>query len=358
MSVEHPLEPLIRKTIREKGPVSFAEFMALALYHPQYGYYSSVEPQQDYYTSVDVHSLFGEIIARFIAKEWRERFKPGQPFHVVELGCGWGKLARQTLTWLSREAPDCWDVLAYTGVETSAKRRKACADETAGMEQKARFVPEFDFPDTSLNGVVFSNEFFDALPFHRVIHENGQLKELLVGENLSEIAAEPSKEVTDYFEWLGEKPAEGCKGEAHVLCRDWMKKIGRALNGGTVLTVDYGHEAPELFSDARPEGTALCHYRHQTHREFYARAGEQDLTAHVNFTTLSKEGLAWGLQPEKLSTQSQFCLEHGLVEMVKGMKSITDARAQLKASSAIKSLIHPEGMGGTFKILVQRKPAP
>ena len=351
-----PADELVRREIAARGPIPFSEFMALALYHPEQGYYSRVEPGQDYYTSADVHPMFAEILGRFLLWEWDRNFRDEDEFAVVEPGCGRGRLARALLDWAAESVPSFYRKLRYVGIETSVLRRSASAEANAAHRERAEFRPDFDFADGSLRGAVLSNEFFDALPFRRVRNDGGRLREIFVDADLKEIELDPAPETRDYFRWLGQKPAEGCKGEAHLACREWMRRIGRSLApGSAVVTVDYGYLAGELYADLRPEGTALCHFRHGTNREFYRRVGEQDITAHVNFTALIEEGKAWKLKPQPLQTQSSFLLDHGLGSLVESVNKAADPRERLKASAAARSLIHPEGMGGTFKVLVQRK---
>jgi SAM-dependent MidA family methyltransferase len=349
-------EAFIRKEIETRGPLPFSRFMELALYHPEHGYYSKVSPLQDYYTSADVHPLFAKILAGFILKEWRERF-PGEPeVTIIELGCGWGKLAKGILDAIAEQDPGRYAKTRYIGVETSALRRKNCESENAGHGDRAVFRPSFDFPDGSVRGFVLSNEFFDALPVGRVRNEaGGELREIFVGKDFKEVLQKPSPSTAEYLDWLGRTPQPGCEGETHASSREWMRKISRSLHTGTILTIDYGHEAEELYAPIRPQGTLLCHFRHQSRRDFYGSVGEQDLTAHVNFTALTKEGRAWGMEPSPLQTQSAFLLEHGTEQMLSAVNAAKDPKERLRASSAAKSLIHPEGMGGTFKVLVQRK---
>jgi SAM-dependent MidA family methyltransferase len=175
-----------------------------------------------------------------------------------------------------------------------------------------------------------------------------------VGYGFKETTEPAAKELGDYFERMGEYPKDGAQAEAQISAVEWMKKIARSIKRGAVLSIDYGLEAREILSIIRPQGTALCHYHHSTHRDFYERIGEQDITAHVNFSPLIQEGEKWGLT-YSFMTQSRFILENGFEKAVEKIEKITYPKARLKLSSAIKSLIHPQSMGGTFKVLLQKK---
>ncbi len=326
--------------------------MELALYHPELGYYSKSARQDDYYTSVDVHPLFGEIFARQIQKQFEDFLKSEPVYRIIELGAGEGKLCRNILNSLKGFAPAVYERCLYVCVERSPARQAAC--EAIIKEHPGRVQVDSDLSVENFSGIILSNEFFDALPFHRVTLKNGILSEILVGPDFKETVASASKFIFEYFEWLGTLPLEGAVGEAQISAREWMGKIGRGLRRGIVLSVDYGHEARDMFSEIRPEGTALCHFSHATNREFYDRIGDQDLTSHVNFSVLMKEGRKWGLEPQLMS-QSKFVLDNGFEQAVVRLEKIADPKERLKLSSAIKSLVHPEGMGGVFKVLLQKK---
>ncbi|MBI3012729.1 MAG: SAM-dependent methyltransferase [Elusimicrobia bacterium] len=307
----------------------------------------------DYYTNVDVHPIFAEILAKTFYQEWNERLRGEECFDLVELGCGNGKLAEQILIWLAENAQDCFQKLRYTGIERSEKRIQSCKRMETAFGNKVQLTPEFSFPTNSVTGIIFSNEFFDALPFERVLKKGNQLLEVFLDHSLRETLAPATENVKAYFQWLGSEPKEGCYGEAHLSSKEWMEKISAALGKGMVFTIDYGFESEELYSEFRTEGTALCHYRHQTNREFYKRLGLQDLTTHINFTTLIKSA-SKGIQNCPLITQSNLILDKFLNDLTEKVGNEKDPRKRLKLSAAIQSLIHPEGMGNTFKVLIQR----
>ncbi len=325
--------------------------MSLALYHEKWGYYSKNPGTEDYYTNVDVHPIFSEILARFFAETLKKNFA-GESVSIVELGPGPGKLAGNILSWIEQNETELFQRLKYVAVEKSAARKSAILEKAKKFQ--GRLTAQNNLP-ASVTGVIFSNEFFDALPFERVRMKGGKLKEIWVDENFSEVEQDAREPILKFFEWLGEYPQEGCEAEVPWSSKEWMTKIGRCLRKGIVLTIDYGYEARELFSELRPSGTALCHFRHSTNRDFYQNIGEQDITAHANFSVLIKEGEKWGLSSEKLVSQSRFVLDHGFEDAVRSLEQTQDIKMRLKLSSAIKTLVHPEGMGGTFKALLQKK---
>ena len=340
--------------IFSKGEISFAEFMDVALYHNEWGYYSKNSGTKDYYTNVDVHSIFSEILGSYFIQVWEKNFKE-EPFYLIELGCGNGKLARGILKELSKNSPELYKKLKFIGIERSKTRLEACENLKNEFGAKVHFLSDFNFPDNSIHGIIYSNEFFDALPIHRVHKKEGSLQEVYLGPSLKENLRPLSSHLQDYFSWLGVEPQEDCFGEAHLSSREWIRKMARSMSKGLILTIDYGFKSEELYSEFRVNGTALCLFQNKTNRNFYERIGEQDITAHINFSVLEKEALMYGFKSQLIS-QSKFLLENGLDKIMAGASaSNLDEKAKLKRSLGIRSLIHPEGMGGTFKVLLQSK---
>lgn len=340
--------------ILSKGEISFAQFMEMALYHREWGYYSKNSGTKDYYTNVDVHSIFSEILGLYFTQVWENNFKQ-EPFYIIELGCGNGKLARGILKELSKNSPELYQNLKFIGIERSKTRLEACENLKKEFGEKINFLSEFNFPDNSISGIIYSNEFFDALPIHRIYKKEGQLQEVVLGPSLRENLRPLSSHLQDYFSWLGGEPHEDCFGEAHLASREWIRKMARSMSKGLILTIDYGFKSEELYSEFRVDGTALCLFQNKTNRNFYERIGDQDMTAHINFSVLEKEAASFGFKSH-LITQSKFLLENGLEKMIEGAGAPNlDDKEKLKRSLAIRSLIHPEGMGGTFKVLLQSK---
>lgn len=349
------LRNCIEQKIEVQGSIPFSEFMEIVLYHPEWGYYSTRKETEDYYTSADVHPVFSRILARYCIGEWERNHKNQKTFTLMELGAGTGKLAEPILQTIQEESPDCYQALHYVGIEISPARRSAWNQLALRHAGKVQIRKKFDYPEYSIRGIIFSNEFFDALPFRRVIRQNDRIREIRIGRSFLEITSEPPFEIRDYFRWLGSVPSNDCMGEASLESRRWIRKIGCALARGTILTIDYGHTAKELYSSFRTEGTAICHWRQEANRSFYERLGSQDITAHVNFTTLCKEGEAWGLRAHSLKTQTQFLMENGLETLIESVRFAGSPKEKLRTSAAIQGLIHPGGMGEVFKILIQEK---
>jgi SAM-dependent MidA family methyltransferase len=359
-----PLTPLARELlqrIRARGPIPFAEFMRECLYHPVWGYYSRADAMRfaDFYTSVDVHPIFARLLARQLAEMWEQLGRPHE-FQIVEGAAGTGRLAGQFLDFAARELPNFYQELRYVAVETSAVRRAAHAAALAAHISGGRVRSAPELPSKIPCGCIFSNELLDAMPVHRVVRERGELREVYVaakGETLCEDSGPLSTpKIEGFFADQGVTLREGQQAEAGVAACRWLEQAGARLGRGFVLTVDYGHEAAELYNERRQRGTALAYARHTVSEDLLRSPGEQDLTAHVSFTALELCGRRSGLERTGFVTQLEFLAAMGqgneFADLYEpGASEVEKIRGRL----LLKTLIHPEGMGETFRVLIQHK---
>jgi SAM-dependent MidA family methyltransferase len=361
-SARTPLAELLIERIRANGPITFAEFMRECLYHPEFGYYNRSEAAariRDYFTSVDVHPIFGRLLARQLAEMWELLDRPAR-FDVVECGAGIGRLASHILDFSARVLPEFYSALRYTAVEQSAPRRVAQEQFIARHITAGRAASAASLPEAISVGCIFSNELFDALPVHRVLQMQGRLCELLVGLRGGEFCELPGAvsrlELSAYFAGMGIRLLEGQQAEVSLEACDWMHTAGRASGRGFVLSIDYGHEAEELYNERHMRGTLLAYHNHRSSEDYFARPAEQDLTAHVNFTALDLAGRAAGLVRTGLVSQSQFLLALGRTNDFADLYEEGQSEAEkLRARLKLKTLIHPEGMGETFQVFIQHK---
>ena len=356
-----PLAELLADRIRRFGPITFADYMRECLYHPVHGYYSKAEFKRfaDYYTSVDVHPIFARLLARQFAEMWESLGRP-QEFTLVEAGAGVGRLAAQVLDFSLAKLPEFYGALHYVAVERSASRREQALAMVKRHAAAGRFTSSVEVPAHIAAGCFFSNELVDALPVHRVVMDGGALKEILVdfrGSCFVDLGAPVSTcAVTEYFAQQGITLCDGQHGEAGLEACDWISEVGRRLARGYVLTIDYGHPASDLFDDHHMRGTLLAYQNHRASEEFYASPGEQDLTAHVNFTALESWGKRTGLETAGFTSQTAFLLALGQGNEFADLYDEGQSEAErTKARLQLKTLIHPEGMGERFQVLLQRK---
>lgn len=366
MTDDTKLKNIIAARIAEQGRITFAEFMAACLYEPGLGYYTSpgrkVGAEGDFYTSITVHAAFGRVVAREVAQMWRCMGAPAE-FTLVECGAGNGRLACDIMDYLAEREPDMYQGLQLVLVEKEPSLEEAqCEILTAHFDRLAWLSPEeFSSGDFTFSGCLYSNELIDALPVHRVVMTSDGLREVYVtlkeGE-FAEEAGEPSTpKIAEYLKRVAVELHPGQLAEVNLNGPAWLTMVSKALVRGFVLTIDYGYPAQEMYASHRKQGTLLCYYRHKTEENPYIRLGLQDITSHVDFTSLIKRGEELGLQNVWFGEQYRFLLSAGIVEEIEAIeRSDISNEEKLRLRLTLKKLIMPEGgMGDTFKLLIQSK---
>ncbi|MEK7281397.1 MAG: SAM-dependent methyltransferase [Chloroflexota bacterium] len=346
------VEERIKQRIREQGQITFAQFMEMALYYPGLGYYTS--PQQrigadgDFFTSPATHPLFAALIGLQLEEMWQLLGTPAD-FTVVELGAGSGLLGQDILTYLPHFNPRLSQSMTYIAQEK----------ERSWVVQGKQDSPQ---PHEGIIGCFLSNEFFDALPTHRVLMLEGKLKEIYVtleGDQFKEVVAEPSTPLLE--QRLAEEGillSEGYTTEINLEIDTWVDETARRLKRGFVLTIDYGYEAQQLYSPQRKTGTMTTYFSHNWGVNPYLRAGERDMSTHVDFTALIGRGQKKGLHCWGLVSQRQFLLNLGLDIFAEVLSQARLPLPQFMSNRyAMMQLIDPEGLG-QFKVLVQGKGLP
>jgi SAM-dependent MidA family methyltransferase len=352
------LVQIIRDEIAVRGPVSFARFMDLALHHPRHGYYSDgprrLGREGDFFTASDVGTAFG----RSLASQWvemDETLDRPDPFQVVEFGAGRGLLARDALDAMPGWSPNLAGRLRYAIVEKS----EAMREEAGRRAPEARVVTDPTEVATA-DGCALAVELFDALPVHRVRRRAGVLVEVAVDVDSSgtliEIETSPTEEVARLAERYGGAPGEGDESEICPAALAQLDALAAVIRRGFVVIVDYGYPARELFGPNHRRGTLLAYHRHSTNEDYLKRVGDQDLTAHVNFTALEDRAREIGLDVLGLTTQDRFLIAN---DALAAFDETDETRwrdpANVRERLRVLQLIHPEGMGRIFKVLVLSK---
>jgi SAM-dependent MidA family methyltransferase len=305
--------------------MTFADFMGQALYHPSFGYYrqavSPIGTTGDFYTAVSATPILGRILARYFQRLEKEV----APFAVYEFGGHRGGLRDDVLS----AAPG----LAYYVIE---------AGDPA--------------PD-EMSGVVFSNELLDAFPVHRVRVFGGRWVERYVttaGDGFAWSDGPLSDpRLAEALDGLPVAHMEGYETEVNLRALEWMADLGRRLRRGYVVTIDYGFERAEYFSPQRPRGTLRCYHRHTVNDDPLSRVGQQDITAHVEFTSVIEAGRRAGLAPVLFTDLAHFLIKEG-EEVMREISERTAGQVS-KERQGLHQLIQPGLMGAAFKVLVQAK---
>jgi SAM-dependent MidA family methyltransferase len=341
----------IQNEIRDKGPMTFARFMELALYAPG-GYYEKqrqIGRAGDFYTSVCVGPLFGELLARQLAT-W---LNDSGCCEIIEVGAHDGRLARDILNWLSVNDRPLFERLQYIIVETSEERMSWQRATLADFQNRVLWL--HDLPP-NFGGVIFSNELLDAMPVHRLFWDQPrrQWMEWLVrteGDKLfwarGELSAACRPLIPSFTAQIADVLPNGFTIDVSPSAISWWRKAARCLKQGRLVAIDYGLLEQEFFRPDRVNGTARGYYKHSLADDLLANPGEQDLTAHVNWTAIQRSGEEAGLKTEIFCSQEEF-----LMHIV---KQIPEGQWSGESIRQLKTLTHPGFLGRAFRVLVQAR---
>ena len=354
---------LLHDEIRAHGPITFARFMALALYHPTHGYYQKavrVGREGDYLTAPEAHPIFGWTLARQLDDCWQLLGRP-EPFVLREYGPGPGTLIHSLIEGLDRIGTPLSQRLWYQPVEPSAAHRAALEERLTAHGLGQRLL---DATAQPITGVVLANEVLDALPFHRVSWHDGQLWEQYVDwqeGRLVAVEGPPSTPaLAETLRALGVTLAEGQTTEICLALADWVAEVAKALERGYVLVLDYGYPVPERYDPQRfPHGTLKTYRAHTVSDDPLTAVGEQDITAHVDFSLLAHYAHQHGLTVLGLTTQAEFLAQAGLGDILVALQHEPGMTAHqyLAARAAAFHLLDPAGLG-RFRVMILGKNVP
>jgi SAM-dependent MidA family methyltransferase len=399
------LQHIISERIQRDGPITFAEYMHMALYEPGYGYYmtgaAKMGWEADYFTSTDVSRLFANCMGRQLFGMWVKLKRPGH-FIVLEQGAGRGHLAEGVRSWAQKEVPMFYKVLDYrtedirggtdaTGkVTTDMHYVQGEADNISlrNPNQDDPRVPTQHYTapvptrgrgsvNREMPSVVLSNELVDAFPVHVVEKRDARLYEVFVDVqqdgSFFEVLDEPSRpELAGYldtFKIPWRMFEDGWRAEINLDALQWIQRTAGLMGKGFVLTIDYGDKAKALYTAWRRRGTLLCYYKHQANERPLIHTGKQDITAHVNFSALIAEGRRLGMRLHRFTTQRDWLQGLGIEQELEQryLNEFADAEyaratdrgqvALLKwrdVRQRVSLLTDPDGMGD-FKVMILRR---
>lgn len=354
----------IQEEIRSRGPISFARFMELALYALGLGYYErrrEIGRGGDFFTSVSVGPLFGQLLA-FQFALWMDADCPSGDIQFIEAGPHNGMLATDILAWTSQHRPDLFARLRYCLLDASPVRRAWQEETLRSWLPKVQWASSMEIcGERQISGIIFSNEFLDALPVHRLAWSANQRQwqEACVTVQGPEFAwtwRPPSVECAGYLPQVPIELAavlpDGYTVEVCPAASAWWRAAASSVRRGKLLTLDYGWTNGERFRPGRAQGTLRAFTRHHASADLLSRPGEQDLTAHVNFSALMEAGEMAGLRTESLAPQSKF-----LTEILARARPAPESMAPWdeKKTRQFQTLTHPEHLGHKFQVLIQAR---
>ena len=370
------LREKISQEIHERGPLPFSRYVELCLYDPELGYYSRNAEQfgkaGDFYTSSDVHAVFGRLLSRQFDEMWHALGSPEQ-IEVLELGPGRGLFAQDVLDWSEKKFPDFFRALHYSLLERSPALRqriqatlsqhfatgKASLCEAEGaLATSPTFAAEnavkMGYPSACVPIIVFANEFFDALPVEVLGHQ-GALRIDYRDGHLVETWAPASPDELEFLDRYSVHPRDGERVEVLLTAQQYVAKLAAGIPTGFLIIIDYGYTRQEQLA-GRHLDTITAYRQHSVSANPYEAPGEQDITAHVNFTALAAAAEQNGMQAQPLLTQSQFLM--GIGEKNQFSDAFEDCRLpqeRAKVALQLKHLVTPVGMGENFHVLLASK---
>ncbi|NOT15787.1 MAG: class I SAM-dependent methyltransferase [Methylotenera sp.] len=338
---------------QNNGWISFADFMHMALYTPNLGYYSGGAKKfgmgGDFVTAPEISPLFAQTLANQAAQVLLET-----QGNILELGAGTGKLAADLLLRLQeiKQLPAQYFIL-----EVSAHLRQV------QQENLQKLLPAYLFKriawlerlPSNFVGLMLGNEVLDAIPVHLIYHSNQVLCERGVAFDHGFVWQDQAIPAGQFFDEISayalpsDYLTEVCPAAAGLI-----HSLAQALQRGVILMLDYGFSAREYYHPQRNQGTLMCHYQHYAHTDPLIYVGLQDMTAHVNFTQIALAGEAHGIRLAGYASQAQFLMNCGILDVMSQV-SPHDMAQYAPLAAAAQKLLSPAEMGDLFKAIALSK---
>lgn len=339
----------------QKG-IPFVEFMQLALYEPNLGYYTSSLPkigkQGDFITAPEMTPLFSYTLANQCQPILAQLPEPT----ILEFGAGSGRLCVDLLTRLENLncLPERYFILDVSG-DLQQRQRSLIEQETPHLLPIIHWLTRW--PETAFNGVIIANEVLDAMPVHRFVKNQGQFYECFVeidkdNHFFQSLRGCKDSALLTYLQTHFSMLDEPYQSEVNLFIQPWLKQCSDILAKGAMFIIDYGFPRHEYYHPDRTQGTLMCHYQHHAHANPFIHIGEQDLTAHVDFTHVAESAYDAGFEINGYTNQAAFLLSNGLLNL---LDEIDEPSRRINAHQAIKVLTHPSEMGELFKVIALTK---
>lgn len=345
----------IRSEIKQNGPMSFSRFMEIALYGPGLGYYcvgtEKIGAGGDFVTAPEISPLFARCLA-----EYCETVLSGYPHNtILELGAGTGRFALELLRALDEKGcvPERYFIL---DISPELQQRQRALIEQNAPELISRVEWLSELPSEPFDGVIIANEVLDAMPvtlFQRT-EQGYQERVVALDQDQFVWAVRPASVLLqEEIQALEVEFPLNYYSEINLAVAPWISSLKPALHQGEIILIDYGFLRAEYYHSQRATGTLMCHYQQRAHTDPLILAGIQDITAHVDFTAVGNAAEAIGLEVSHYSTQAEFLLKNGLLELMQ--RAATTLEMQLKLASQVKMLTLPSEMGELFKVMILKK---
>ncbi len=343
------LQALIAQEIRGNGGwIPFSRFMELALYAPQYGYYTGgahkIGAAGDFITAPTLTPLFGQTLARQLAV-----LLPQTAGNLYEFGAGTGALAATLLQNLSDGLKHYY--IIEVSPELAERQRRYIAEHAPAAVDK---VTHLSALPEQFDGIIIGNEVLDAMPCEIVQRQDDGFQQIGVILDDNDAFTQQARPLTaPQLSAAAHTYFPACApytSELHPAQHAFMHTLAEKLTRGAVILIDYGFDAAQYYHPQRHMGTLIGHYRHHTVHDPFFHIGLTDLTAHVNFTDIAQAGTDAGLDLIGYTTQANFLLNLGITEALAATAS-PESAAYLREAAAMQQLIDQHEMGELFKVI-------
>ena len=337
-----------------QGWMSFDRFMDFALYDPELGYYTGAlrkfGEKGDFVTASEISNFF----AKTLCIQFKEIFQSVSR-SIIEIGAGSGQFALQVIQSLSS---DHENINHYFILEISPSLRKQqyellTKNLPSHLFSKIQWIDEIP---KEYEGIIFCNEFLDALPVELIKKDSGMYYQKGIGiENDLLVWKEKPIDDISYYEEIDLKNLpDDYVAEYPLYIKNWLKKISQSLNKGIVFIIDYGFNQREYFHEQRSQGTLMCHFKHYAHDNPLIQVGIQDITTHVNFSYVAREASKLGLNITGFISQANFLINCGILNLLETI-NLEDRALYMKSVSEVQKLLSPSEMGDLFKVMTLEK---
>ncbi len=342
-----------------RGEIPFVEFMHHALYAPDFGYYTTSFPQLglsgDFITAPELTPLFGQTLAlqcQTVLAQFNDA-------HVLEFGAGTGRLCIDILTHLDKLQclPKTYFILEVSGHLRDCQQA-LIQEQIPHLAHRVQWLNQW--PEHPFSGVVLANEVLDAMPVHRFLrNETGIFESYIAiddsGKLIERFNPCTNSQLQSYVEEHIPAAFGPYQSEVNFFLDGWFAQCFSMLQAGAIFILDYGFPRSEYYHPERHQGTLMCHYRHRAHANPFIHVGEQDITAHVDFTHVAEAADSAGFDVAGYTNQASFLLAAGLPSL---LDAIDDDHERIKAAQAVKQLLQAHEMGELFKVMALTKHCP
>ena len=337
--------------------ISFKDFMKAALYHPEKGYYcrptAKIGSRGDFYTSSNIGDVLGKVLARWYMHLFTVY---DLPMHIIEIGGGTGRIAEAVLQEWMEQFTEAGE-LRYTLIEESRYHQEQQQQRLSRFPNVSFLTGLADFE--KVEGIVFSNELFDAFPVHAVEKKNGQWHEIMVGRNAGGLIGLSvplrDKAVQSYLDERNIDLGDGWRLEIPLPAVAYYEELCKKLTRGLAVTIDYGYTDAELTDPALREGTIRGYYKHRMIRDPLQYPGMMDLTSHIHWDSLIDAGEGSGAATLSFLKQNEFLVSSGILSLLSEPAGRDPFSEAFRRNRAIRTLLEPGQISSHFQVLIQGK---